>query len=195
MHVHTRFSPCSVIRVAQVAERAREVHLDGICITDHDTAESRSVFKSISADQGICIIVGMEYTTSKGDFLVFGPVEYLPSGMGAEQLIEWSQKEGGVAIPAHPFRSARPADPEILKRSDIIEAVNGRNQPHENSSCRRWLEEQGNGRKKVGGSDAHTPDEVGRVVTVFRNNIYTVEDLLRELSAGAYFATQRDSLK
>ena len=60
---------------------------------------------------GLCVIVGMEYTTSKGDFLVFGPAEYVPEGMDAEDLIGWVRKEGGVAIPAHPFRQSRPTDP------------------------------------------------------------------------------------
>ena len=195
MHVHTRFSPCSIIRIFQLLERAREVHLDGICITDHDTADSLSVFRDIAADQGVCIIVGMEYTTGKGDFLVFGPVEYIPKGMSADRLIEWSKKEGAAAIPAHPFRQSRPADLEVLRKSDIIEGINGRNHPHENSLCSRWMKEQGNGKKEIGGSDAHTLDEIGRIVTVFDNNIYTVEDLLKELTAGKYSAVQRDSLK
>jgi predicted metal-dependent phosphoesterase TrpH len=194
MHIHTRFSPCSMIRVARLIEKARKAGLDGICITDHDTANSLSVFKN-TAHQGICIIVGMEYTTRKGDFLVFGPVEHIPKGMSAEQLIEWSKKEGAVAIPAHPFRQSRPADPDILMRSDIIEGINGRNHPNENSLCRRWLKEQGNGKKEIGGSDAHTLDEVGHIVTVFDKNIYTVEDLVKELITGKYSLVQRDSLK
>ena len=194
MHIHTRFSPCSIIRIAQLLEKARKAEIDGICITDHDTTDSLSVFKNITSDQGICVIVGMEYTTGKGDFLVFGPVESIPRGMSAEQLIEWSKREGAAAIPAHPFRQSRPADLDMLKRSKIIEGLNGRNHPHENSSCRRWLKEQGNGKKEVGGSDAHTLDEVGRIVTVFSRNIYTVEDLLKELITGNYSAIQRASL-
>ena len=88
---------------------------------------------------------------------------------------------------------SRPADLKILKRSEIIEGVNGRNHPHENSLCRRWLKEQGNGTKLIGGSDAHTLDEVGRVATMFNRNIYTVEDLIKELATGTYSAVQRDS--
>jgi predicted metal-dependent phosphoesterase TrpH len=195
MHIHTRFSPCSIIRIAHLAEKARKSGLDGICITDHDTTDSLSVFKNNSADQGICIIVGMEYTTRKGDFLVFGPVESIPKGMSASQLIEWSKKEGAATIPAHPFRQSRPADLDILRKSDIIEGINGRNHPHENSLCSKWIKEQGNGKKEIGGSDAHTPEEIGHIVTVFNKNIYTVEDLLKELRAGTYSAVQRHPLK
>jgi predicted metal-dependent phosphoesterase TrpH len=195
MHVHTRFSPCSIIRIAHLIDKARKAGLDGVCITDHDTADSQSVFKNIPATQGICIIVGMEYTTRKGDFLLFGPVEYIPKGMDADRLIEWSKREGAAAIPAHPFRRSRPADLDILRKSDIIEGINGRNHPHENSLCSKWMIEQGNGTKQIGGSDAHTLDEIGRIVTIFDKNIYTVEDLLKELTAGKYSAVPRDSLK
>jgi predicted metal-dependent phosphoesterase TrpH len=195
MHIHTRFSPCSIIRIAQLMEKARASGLDGICITDHDTTDSISVFKNISAYQGICIIVGMEYTTRKGDFLVFGPVEHIPLGMNAEKLIQWGKKEGAVVIPAHPFRQSRPADLDILRRSEIIEGLNGRNHPHENALCQKWLKEQGNGKKTIGGSDAHTIDEVGDIVTVFKKSIYTIDDLLEALADGTYSSVQRQDIK
>jgi len=181
MHIHTRFSPCSIIRVAQLVKKARETGLDGICITDHDTIASKSVLKNIAEHQSICIIIGMEYTTRKGDFLVFGPVDHIASGMDAEDLMKWSKKEGAILIPAHPFRKERPVDMDILKKSKIIEGLNGRNRPHENELCQIWLREHGNGIKITGGSDAHTLEEVGRIVTVFKNNIYNMEDLVKEL--------------
>ena len=99
MHIHTRFSPCSIIRVAQLVKKARETGLDGICITDHDTIASKSVLKNIAEHQSICIIVGMEYTTRKGDFLVFGPVDHITSGMDAEDLMKWSKREGAILYP------------------------------------------------------------------------------------------------
>jgi predicted metal-dependent phosphoesterase TrpH len=194
MHIHTRFSPCSIIRVAQLVRKARETGLDGICITDHDTTASKSVLKNISDRQSLCIIVGMEYTTRKGDFLVFGPVEDITSGMDAEELMKWSKKEGAILIPAHPFREERPADMNILKKAKIIEGLNGRNRPHENELCQKWLREHGNGVKITGGSDAHTLEEVGRIVTVFKNNIYNMEDLIEDLRNNNYSPKQRYSV-
>jgi len=191
MHVHTRFSPCSVIRVRQLVGVIRQKGLDGVCITDHDTTASLSILRHAPEFSGFCVIVGMEYTTRKGDFLVFGPVENIPSGMDAEGLIGWAQKEGAITIPAHPFRRARPADADILSQSGIVEVMNGRNRSHENELCRRWLEEQKTGIKATGGSDAHTLDEVGRVVTVFRKNIYDTEDLLDALYNNDYSPRQR----
>jgi len=177
--------------VRQIPRKIQEACIDGVCITDHDTTASRSLLKGISHISGPSIIVGLEYTTAQGDFLIFGPVEYIPGGMDAKTLIKWVKKEGGVAIPAHPFRRSRPIDPRILPFFDIIEALNGRNQTYENDLCMQWIETNGNNKKCIGGSDAHTLDEIGRIVTVFDKDIYTSDDLIRELREGDYTIQQR----
>jgi len=191
MHIHTRFSPCSKIRVRQIPRKIQETCIDGVCITDHNTTASRSLLKDISHVSGLSIIVGLEYAAAQGDFLIFGPVEYIPESMDAKTLVKWVKKEGGVAIPAHPFRRSRPADPRILPFFDIIEVLNGRNQTYENDLCMQWIETNGNNKKCIGGSDAHTLDEIGRIVTVFDKDIYTSEDLIRELREGDYTIQQR----
>ena len=192
MHIHTRFSPCSNIKIRQLVRKAQERGLDGVCVTDHDTIDSLALFKNLPEVPGICIIVGIEYTTQKGDFLVFGPIEQIPKCMDAKNLLKWVQKEGGVAIPAHPFRKDRPVDPNILRNSKIIEGLNGRNLPAENELCKEWILKNTNGVKIIGGSDAHTLAEVGRIVTVFEKNIYSVEGLIEELRHGHYFPQQKN---
>ncbi len=191
MHIHTRFSPCSNIKIRQLVLKAQERGLDGVCVTDHDTINSLALFKNQPEVSEICVIVGIEYTTKKGDFLVFGPVEQIPKYMDAKNLMKWVQKEGGVAIPAHPFRKDRPVDPSILRNSKIIEGLNGRNLPSENELCKEWILKNTNGVKIIGGSDAHTLAEVGQIVTVFEKNIYSVEDLIDELRHGHYIPQQK----
>ena len=190
MHVHTRFSPCSIIRVRQLFSIIKQKGIDGVCITDHDTTASLSVIKNTPEVSGISILTGIEYTTSKGDILVFGPIDHIPKGLSAENLLKWVKKEEGVAIPAHPFRKSRPTAPDILHSFEILELLNGRNSPSENESCRKWLIKHGNGKRVIGGSDAHTPEEVGKMVTAFNKNIYTVEDLIHELKYGEYAPIQ-----
>jgi len=177
-----------VIVLPELLRRSREVGLDGICITDHDTIASKSEFID---SLELCVIVGMEYTTSDGDFLVFGPVDYIPEQMDAKYLLKWIKKEGGVAIAAHPFRKYRSVDPRFLQFATIVESVNGRNLPHENELCKSWLQQFGCGVKEVGGSDAHTVGEIGQVVTSFRSNIYDADDLIRELQCGNYSPLRR----
>jgi hypothetical protein len=193
MHIHTHFSPCSVIKIPQLLQRAQRVGLDGICITDHNTAASKSVFEKIADNKGLCVIVGIEYTTSHGDFLIFGSVDHIPAKMDAKNLLNWAQKEGSVAIAAHPFRRDRPVNPYVLPLSKIMESVNGRNDPAENEMCKNWIRKHGDEVKEIGGSDAHTVEEIGQVVTVFKKHIYGMDDLIRELLYGNYSPQKRHS--
>ncbi len=192
MHIHTHFSPCSIIKIPQLLQRAKKVGIDGICITDHNSIASKSVLEKIADYSGLFVIVGVEYTTSYGDFLVYGPVDYIPEKMDAKNLFKWVQEEGGVTIAAHPFRKDRPVDPDVLHLSKIIESVNGRNNPAENALCKNWIKKHGNEVKEIGGSDAHTVEEIGQVVTVFKRNIYTMDDLIIELLGGNYSPLKRN---
>ena len=191
MHIHTHFSPCSIIKIPQLLQRAKKVGIDGICITDHNSIASKSVLEKIADYSGLFVIVGVEYTTSYGDFLVYGPVDYIPGKMDAKNLFKWVQKEGGVTVAAHPFRKDRPVDPDVLHLAKIIESVNGRNNPAENALCKNWIKKYGNELKEIGGSDAHTVEEIGQVVTVFKRNIYTMYDLIIELLGGNYSPLKR----
>lgn len=186
MHIHTHFSPCSEIDIQSLIQRARTIGLDGICITDHDTTASRHRLQDISDRSGLCVIVGMEYTTAQGDFLVFSHADEIPKGMDAWDLLKWSRKNDSVGILAHPYRKSRPAEASIIDSSPIIETMNGRNNSYENDLTRDWMASRGKGSRGTGGSDAHTIHEVGKVVTVFEKNIYGVEELIRELHAFHY---------
>ncbi len=189
MHIHTQFSPCSIINIPQLIAKAKAKGLDGICITDHDTMASKSVLENLKISD-ICVLVGIEYTTSKGDFLIFGPTDHIPLRMPLESILSWIKKEGGVVIPAHPFRKSRPADINVLSLFNIIEVLNGRNLPSENNHCKEWIKTNGKNIKQIGGSDAHTFEEIGNVVTVFEKNIYCLDDLIRELLDGRYAPKQ-----
>jgi len=193
MHIHTSFSPCSIISIPYLLKRAQEVGLDGICITDHNTVASKYAFENISDNSELCVLVGIEYTTTKGDFLIFGPVDHIPEDLDAQHLIRWVHKQKGALIAAHPFRKYRSVDPHCLQISTIIESINGRNLPHEDDLCKNWLQQYGNGIKEIGGSDAHSLEEVGHVVTEFKNNIYNVDDLIHELHGKNYSPLRRQT--
>ena len=186
MHIHTSCSPCSVIRIDRLFETALDIGLDGICITDHDTSACQSILAHTGAPPGLSVIVGMEYTTTAGDFLLFGPIDSLPEGLSGHDLLLRIRKEGGIAIPAHPFRSDRPADKNILAKCEVVEAINGRNLPHENALCMEWISRNPHLTKSIGGSDAHTLPEIGQSVTLFSCDIYSSEDLIRALHEGNY---------
>lgn len=186
LHVHTKNSPCSHLSTDDIIEHAAANGLDGVCITDHHSLETLRIIREGIQYNGLCVIIGMEYTTSDGDFLLFGSLEELPGSLSAVNLLERVKHQGGVAISAHPFRENRPTSEYIVRNNlcNIVEGINGRNSEFENLQINRW-------RKKyrineVGGSDAHEIEEIGRVVTQFNTPVTSLEDLVKALKSGAY---------
>ncbi len=181
LHVHSHLSACSLIHLAEIIDTAKAKGLDGVCITDHDTMDVRHLCKEGIQKNGLCVIFGMEYSTAQGDFLIFGPFETISPGYSASRLLKLVDESGGVAIAAHPFRKWRPASLEILEDEnlDFIEIINGRNNHEENMQA--VLKYINTDRGLVGGSDAHTAEEIGRVVTHFFQEIRSRDDFISSL--------------
>lgn len=186
LHVHTTFSSCSCLPLEQLIHRAREQGLDGIVVTDHDTMEAGTAIREGLLPNGLVVIIGMEYTTPQGDFLIYGPFENIPAGLAAWELLSLVSDRGGVAIAAHPMRTTRPVQPEILKQGlcPIIESYNGRNTTEENLKASRFA--QDHGLLETGSSDAHSEEEIGNVTTTFHETIATRDDLVRLLREGSF---------
>jgi len=184
MHIHTTISSCSRLDVHELIETAGRIGLDGICITDHGSmAISRTITEGRQPN-GLTVIIGLEYETPEGDFLLFGPVEQVPSHLGGPELLNYTRNAGGVAIAAHPCRKARPVSELIFQHGlcPVIETQNGRNAMVENlKACRR----QSHYRLiATAGSDAHTLDELGTAVTRFSVPIYSRPDFVQALKQG-----------
>jgi predicted metal-dependent phosphoesterase TrpH len=139
-------------------------------------------------DDGLYVVIGMEYETAEGDFLVFGPSpvteEDLPPGLPARELLHRVERAGGAAVAAHPFRASRPVGGRIWGEGlcRVVEAHNGRNTDLENRraeelAARRLL-------TATGGSDAHRLDELGRAVTRFEVPVRSPQELVWALLAG-----------
>jgi len=176
-------------------KRARQIGLDGICITDHHSRAAARIIEEGPQDDGLVVLVGQEYTTDQGDFLLFGPLPELTPNMPAPQLLQMAAQAGGVAIGAHPCRHGRSLDPELAASGllHFIEGVNGRNLMEANHLASGWGRDKGLG--LVGGSDAHTPAEIGTVFTDFAEPVYSQKDLVRALMSGgfqAHWSTESD---
>ncbi len=186
IHVHTNLSPCSQIPLTDLLAEAPFKGVQGICITDHDTMDVRKKIKEGVQSNGLCVLFGQEYSTQEGDFLLFGPFEQLIPGLSANLLLQYVGNSGGVAIAAHPFRKGRSVSEHLIKKQlcTIVEGVNGRNSQQENEAVLSWQVDYG--LKPVGGSDAHTLDEVGSVSTHFTTPITDRADFIRALKRGDF---------
>ncbi|THB64686.1 MAG: PHP domain-containing protein [Desulfovibrio sp.] len=185
LHVHTAISPCSDLALDDILAHARSRGLDGVCITDHDSMDARHLLRRSVQDNGLLVIVGLEYATSQGDFLLFGPFEDLEPGLDAPSMLARVERAGGVAVAAHPCRLRRPVHIDLVAQGLVhaVETLNGRNTVEENRQAQDWAKRAH--LPSVGGSDAHTLAELGRSPTRFFQPVSCLADLVAALRQGA----------
>ena len=118
LHVHTQLSSDSKIAPEKYLEFAKTRAAVSARFASPSIACFRAIPKSIGSTPNyptitILIIKGVEADTDLGHLLLFGlNDEVMPSirsdGTDAQErhLIEVIHKEGGIAIPAHPFRDS-----------------------------------------------------------------------------------------
>lgn len=181
LHTHTTLSSCSVLGIDHMLGIAEKIGLDGLCVTDHQTMGIRDAISEGLQPNGVTVIFGMEYATSEGDFLIFGPYEEIPAGLDAKRLLHHVSETRGAAVAAHPFRADRPVARHLIRHGacTAIECINGRNSEIENLDALRWGHHRG--LAGTGGSDAHTPAEIGNAITRFSMDVRSRADLIHAL--------------
>jgi len=203
LHVHTKLSSDSNVSPEQYLEAAarNSIPLGAICFTEHrlfpTDPELDRTYAELSERFGICIFKGTEADTDLGHLLIFGVTSALMKRFDldgrmhrAEHMIEVVHGEGGIAIPAHPFRDSgfgARLDDLVAKVGialSTIEAVNGQNSPAENERAIAAAEKLG--LTMLGGSDAHFPTAHWFLTcaTELEREIANVEELCVEIRAG-----------
>lgn len=184
IHVHTRYSACSRLLMEEILEHAAGRGLDGVCITDHHSMQALERITPGLQSNGLRLFVGQEYTTTQGDFLIFGPLTALAPGMTARELLTAVARTGGAAVAAHPFRPQRPIAESVVREKlcRIVESINGRNSAADNQKLIRWRQKYD--LIECAGSDAHSLEELGKVKTRFLTPIDSTTDLVRALNNG-----------
>lgn len=187
LHTHTNYSDGSAT-ISEVVTRARNGGF-GVAITDHNEFSGS---KEASRQKDAVVIPGMEFNSFEGPDLLFyffnqqdlasfwsrvvkGNLRSDPHGrtnVRVAQMCELSRSFKCVVVTPHPFCVAWKNLPSFLERQrairllddiDAIEVLNGQQSKETNFSAIAWNEKL---RKAItGGSDAHTAQELGSVVT------------------------------
>lgn len=166
-HLHEKkYSGDSFISLEEIVKRAKELGLNGVCITDHESNEIKEEAQWLSNKEDFIIITGAEFLTFEGDMTVFG-LQRLPEKMiHAEELIDIVRSAGGVAICSHPYRQNNRGMGDYIKKLQGvwgIEAFNGSTPKHHNLKAYE-LSIRLNV-PALGGSDAHVLEQVGKFAT------------------------------
>lgn len=196
MHNHTVFSPDSTSEPRESVERARELGLNGIAFTEHNSYDASEPVESLKAlYKDILILRGMEYTSAEGHVLIFGlsDGDIRRAGVNAplEDVIKIVNEEHGVVILPHPFREWSLLKTDIMKLKGVaaIEAYNGHNNELENERALKAASLLS--LPTTGGSDSHNIMEVGNCFTEF-SDLITYDNFLDVLRQGRYRGMCRD---
>jgi predicted metal-dependent phosphoesterase TrpH len=186
LHLHTsRGSADSNLSPVALAERARAIGIDAICITEHDNMWELKDVPELARHRSTRFFRGMEVTTDQGHIGVFGFERYVGGIYRLDELRRVADAEGAVLIANHPFRyrldprfsyinpGHEPLDPNHPERAaalaifsmvDAIEVLNGACSAEENRFALKVARIVG--AAEVGGSDSHSARSVGCAATL-----------------------------
>ncbi len=186
MHLHEKtYSSDSILDLKEIIHSARNMGLDGICITDHDSMGLTKKAYDVSREMLFPVFVGAEVLTYQGDLLVFG-VNHLPNRiMDAEELVDWVARQGGATISAHPYRQNRRGIGDTLLSLDRlsgVEGLNGSTPYHLNRKAQEAAERRS--LPIFGGSDAHHTQQIGKYATRFSSEVRDIKDLVEGIKEG-----------
>ena len=169
LHIHTRFSrtkrwgSASLIEPKQLLDKAVELGLDGLAVTDHDEIEGSLLVAELAPHWGLVAIPSIEVSSADGHILALGVCRMVPKGMSAVRTVEMIHELGGIAVAAHPLNilvSLRKS--QILGIPiDALETHNARSPRNRKASSLYSSLCVG----QTGGSDAHSIDEIGSGIT------------------------------
>ena len=189
LHVHSRESGDNDADPEEIVQRAVELGLDGIAITEHYSyGASEHAARLQEKYHGVIMVLrGVEFSAAEGHCLVFGvdtdrlSLNFAP----VREVVRVVTDAGGVVIPSHPYRGGNSLGELVLDPAGIsgVEGYNGANMHAMNRKAIEVAEKLN--LPFTGGSDAHSPAEIGSCYTEF-DGLVTPENFLEMLRQGRF---------
>lgn len=110
LHTHTPHSD-GIHTLSEMCRKARELGFSGIALTDHNTTSGMADAERVSAETGVAVIPGLEWTTFYGHMLTLGVPYCEWRDLGPTDIhkgIDRVHRQGGVVGIAHPFSMGSP---------------------------------------------------------------------------------------
>lgn len=164
LHMHTSASPDSLTDPRDLVERAREIGLNKIAVTDHNTIAGALAAHALAPD---LVIVGQEIDTETGgELIAYFVRQAVPAGLPLAEAISRLRAQDAVISISHPFDGLRASalgealTLAIIEQVDALEVFNARCLRARDNA--RAAEVAARYDKLVtAGSDAHTLAELG----------------------------------
>jgi len=181
LHIHSNFSPCSILSMEDIIECLNSYDIKGVALTDHNTIDGYSELKKIAEKYDIKVFKGYELVVENGELLVYGISKVLPAGLPPMLIIKKVREDGGAVFAAHPYR-------RFLSSSlgDVIYDLDIDGVEISDRNTHYWDRRAVNAAKKmdvamIAGSDAHHVSDIGWCATKFNKKITTDSELVNEL--------------
>jgi len=190
LHCHTKYSYDCYLEPQDLIKRARELGLDGVCITEHCSYDLSRTVTDLDHDDGFIILRGLEISTNMGHLLAYGVKDdswntwSRDNYLDTFEVIRAIHLKGGICAPAHPFREWDSLGDAIFTVDglDALETHNGINSLDKNEKAVHAASTLR--LPSIGGSDCHSIEQVGRAFTEFFNPIQTIDDMVGEIKKG-----------
>ncbi|ADC66369.1 PHP domain protein [Ferroglobus placidus DSM 10642] len=170
LHVHSNHSD-GRDSVKKLLDRALEIGIEVISITDHDTVNGSLEAIEIVEEEHLPlkVIPGFEASTTEGHLLVYGVRNDFDKGIPFEEAVEKVRKHGGVCYVAHPFQIERKGAWRIgaLRKADGIEGFNSKYIIGFFNFLSLTIAKKLN-KPVIAGSDAHSAKALGYGITILR---------------------------
>lgn len=190
LHTHTWASPDSLTDPHALVERARDLGLNRVAVTDHNTIEGALAASALAPDM---IIVGQEIDTATGgELIAYFMQECIPSGLPVEEVLQRLRRQGAVISVSHPldaWRGSAMGEANTLAIIDQVDALETFNARCLRAEFNRRAAEMAARHSKLvtAGSDAHTLAELGAgylTLPVFRSTPEAFRDSLAKAVPG-----------
>jgi len=181
LHVHSFYSPDSLITPEDLVFWARKRGLTAVAVTDHDMIEGAL---KIAKENSFPIVPGMEISSLDGHIVAFNVRERIPKGLSSAETVDRIHNVGGIAVAVHPFALlknslGRQADAKF----DAIETINASAFPFNRNVAKAGEIAASFGKPSVGGTDAHYGPAIGYAYTIVDSQP-NAEDILKAILAG-----------
>ncbi|MGI5838728.1 MAG: CehA/McbA family metallohydrolase [bacterium] len=199
LHVHTIYSGDNDLDPRQLFSRARELGLDALCVTEHNSYEKSAPVLEVAAEMNFPVFRGAEIATTLGHLLVYGVkddgwiVRKFWGRLPGEDVLRAVARAGGVVVAAHPCKAGYQFyGSRLIAAYPVIvglEVCNGVCSKEDNRAAARLAAELG--LPGTGGSDAHRFHEIGRCCTEIPGRPGDETELAAILRAGDFRAVKR----
>jgi len=179
LHIHSVYSGDANQTPEEVLERAEQLGLGAIAITDHNSLEGSIEALTIASD--MIILPAMEISSKGGHILAYNLVSEVERDLSVQNTISRIHELGGIAVAPHPYRLWSGLGKKRIRESafDGIEIKNGRSTVGANRRAQQLARSLD--LPATGGSDAHTLEDVGKAYTLFPDDCSNKEDMVKAI--------------